>query len=187
MSDRTTGTRIVRRIDSHQHVFWWHRDDAGLVADLDEQGIDVAWLLSWLILPAEDAAEYHPVLNPLHARPDGTHAGIPLSDLILAKHRYPDRFVLGYCPHPGLGDAPQLFEAACRNDSARIADLHEQVVQLGRIYRVGRHASAIIKGLKCALSLCTVCDDFMAEPFERFHAPERVQIRQILQEIGLLA
>jgi predicted TIM-barrel fold metal-dependent hydrolase len=120
MSDRETRVRGLRRIDSHQHVFWWHRDDAGLVADLDEQGIDVAWLLSWLILPSEDAAEYHPVLNPLHARPDGTHAGIPLSDLVLAKSRYPDRFVLGYCPHPGLGDAPQLFEAACRMHGVRV-------------------------------------------------------------------
>ena len=34
-------------IDSHQHVFWHGRDDAGLVADLDEFGIDFAWLLSW--------------------------------------------------------------------------------------------------------------------------------------------
>lgn len=26
-------------IDSHQHLFWHGRNDAGLVADLDEQGI----------------------------------------------------------------------------------------------------------------------------------------------------
>ena len=33
-------------IDSHQHVFWHGRDDAGLVADMDQHGIDLAWLLT---------------------------------------------------------------------------------------------------------------------------------------------
>lgn len=101
-------------IDSHQHVFWHGRDDAGLIADMDEHAIDKAWLLSWEIAPEEDAAGYHKVLNPIHKRPDGTHAGIPLSDLIIARDRYPDRFVLGYCPHPLKGEAPDLLEAAVR-------------------------------------------------------------------------
>ncbi len=107
-------------IDSHQHVFWWNKDDAGLVADLDDHGIDVAWLLSWEIPPYEDAAGYHPVLNPLHFRADGTHAGIPLSDLLLTRERYPDRFVVGYCPHPGQGSAPELFEAAYHMHNVRV-------------------------------------------------------------------
>ena len=34
-------------IDAHQHVFWHGRDDAGLIADMDEQGIDKAWALTW--------------------------------------------------------------------------------------------------------------------------------------------
>jgi hypothetical protein len=45
-------------------------------------GIQQAWLLSWEIMPHEDERSYHGVLNPLHLRPDGTHAGIPLSDLL---------------------------------------------------------------------------------------------------------
>ena len=72
-------------IDSHQHVFWHGRDDAGLIADMDAHGIDVSWLLSWEILPHEDSPGYHGVLNPLHFRDDGTHKGIPLSDLLLAR------------------------------------------------------------------------------------------------------
>ena len=107
-------------IDSHQHVFWHGRDDAGLIADMVEQGIDVAWLLSWEIVPEEDNPAYHGVLNPEHRRADGTHAGIVLSDLIKARDRYPNRFVLGYCPHPCLGDAPALLEAAWRMHGARI-------------------------------------------------------------------
>jgi len=103
-----------RIIDSHQHVFWHSRDDRGLVADLDEHEIDKAWLLSWEIPPFEDAPTVHHLLNPLHFRSDGTHAGIPLSDLVLAKHRHPDRFVLGYCPHPAFPSAPALLRAAAR-------------------------------------------------------------------------
>lgn len=107
-------------IDAHQHVFWLGRDDAGLIADMDEHGIDLAWLLSWEIAPEEDSPGYHKVLNPLHLRADCTHAGIPLSDLILARDRYPARFVLGYCPHPLLGDAPALFEAAYHIHGVRV-------------------------------------------------------------------
>ena len=107
-------------IDSHQHVFWHGRDDAGLVADLDEQGIGVAWLLSWIIQPTEDSVRYHRALNPMHMRPDGTHGGIPLVDLVTCRDRYPDRFVLGYCPHPLMGDAPGLFEVAYHTHGVRV-------------------------------------------------------------------
>lgn len=105
-------TKPTRIIDSHQHVFWWGRDDAGLIADLDAHGIEKAWLLSWEVPPWEDARSYHAVLNPLNIRPDGTHAGIPLRDLITARNHYPDRFILGYMPHPLVGDAPKLLKAA---------------------------------------------------------------------------
>jgi predicted TIM-barrel fold metal-dependent hydrolase len=107
-------------IDTHQHVFWQGRDDAGLVADMDHVGVDVAWLLSWDAAREEDPTPFHRVLNPEHRRADGTHAGIPLSDLIKARDRYPDRFVLGYCPHPLLGDAPRLLEAAHQIHGVRV-------------------------------------------------------------------
>lgn len=99
-------------IDSHQHVFWHNRNDVDLVADMDASKIDKAWLLSWEIPVDQDARGYHAVLNPLHIRENGTHAGIPFSDLVLARDRYPERFILGYCPYPLAGDAPGLFEAA---------------------------------------------------------------------------
>ena len=87
---------------------------------MDEQEIEKAWLLSWEVAPEEDVPNESAVLNPLHMRSDGTHAGIPLSDLVLARDRYPDRLVLGYCPHPLRGDAPALLESARRIFGARI-------------------------------------------------------------------
>jgi predicted TIM-barrel fold metal-dependent hydrolase len=107
-------------IDSHQHVFWHGRDDKGLIADMDSGGIDKAWLLTWEILPLEHAAGYVKVLDPLDAREDGTHSGIRLDRLITARDRYPDRFVLGYCPHPSLPSAPDQFEAAYHIHGVRV-------------------------------------------------------------------
>ena len=54
------------------------------------------------------------------------------------------------------------------------------------LYRIGLHPSAIIKGIKCALSILGVCDDFMAEPFHRFRANERKIAEQRLQELKKL-
>jgi 4-hydroxy-tetrahydrodipicolinate synthase len=44
------------------------------------------------------------------------------------------------------------------------------------LYRIGRHPSAFIKGVKCALSCLGICDDYMAEPFHRFRAGERALV-----------
>jgi 4-hydroxy-tetrahydrodipicolinate synthase len=82
----------------------------------------------------------------------------------------------------------ELYEAAARRDLAEVARLHARVVRIvGTLYAVGHHGSAVIKGLKCALSLLGICDDFMAEPFHRFRAPEREVIGRHLRDLGLLA
>ena len=92
-------------IDTHQHVLWHRRNDDGLVADLDENGIDRAWLLTWLNPPPEDTASYVTALNPEHLRPDGVHPGLPLGDVLAACGPHPERFVPGYCPDPRLDNA----------------------------------------------------------------------------------
>jgi dihydrodipicolinate synthase/N-acetylneuraminate lyase len=78
----------------------------------------------------------------------------------------------------------KLFEAAKAGDLARVRELHALVMRVSEgLYRIGRHSSAIIKGIKGALALSGVCDDFMAEPFQRFHEPERARVQQILDEL----
>ncbi len=81
-----------------------------------------------------------------------------------------------------------LYEAAVAADLKRVAQLHARVMRLGEtIYAVGQHRSAFIKGLKCALNCLGICDDFMAEPFRRFRAAEREQIKTYLAEFSDLA
>jgi 4-hydroxy-tetrahydrodipicolinate synthase len=94
--------------------------------------------------------------------------------------------------HGGVSGGANLFPAlyvelcaACRaGDLARAHDLHAQVIRVSEaLYRIGRHPSAFIKGVKCALSCLGVCDDFMAEPFHRFRANERALVAQRLEAL----
>jgi 4-hydroxy-tetrahydrodipicolinate synthase len=79
-----------------------------------------------------------------------------------------------------------MYEAAAAQDLAKTRELHAKVMQLaGSIYTVGQHKSAIIKGIKCGLSLLGICDDQMAEPFQRFRSAEREVIRERLVALGL--
>lgn len=87
--------------------------------------------------------------------------------------------------HPRL--FVELYEAVKRGDEKRATELQQTVDLVGQIYAVGRHASAVIKGMKCACSLLGLCDDFMAEPFHRFRAPERAKVAAVLREVGLLS
>lgn len=111
-------------IDSHQHSFWHNRDGSGLVADLDEHGIDQAWLLSWEIPESPryqlGLAGYGKALNPARFRADGSHPGITLEDLIATRALAPDRFILGYCPDPDKVTAVEAFEAACEMYGVRV-------------------------------------------------------------------
>ena len=55
------------------------------------------------------------------------------------------------------------------------------------VYEIGKYASRHIKATKCCLSILGICDDFMAEPFARFHEPERQQVKAVLRKCGLLS
>jgi 4-hydroxy-tetrahydrodipicolinate synthase len=79
----------------------------------------------------------------------------------------------------------QLCEATCGGDAPRSRQLHAQVMHISNsLYQIGRHPSAVIKGIKCALSCMGICDDFMAEPFHRFRAEERARVQCQLPELA---
>jgi 4-hydroxy-tetrahydrodipicolinate synthase len=78
-----------------------------------------------------------------------------------------------------------LFDALTRGDVLRVAQLQEQVLKLGEIYSVGQHASAVVKGMKCACSLLRICSDRMAAPFEAFKTSEREKVKTVLRTLNL--
>lgn len=79
----------------------------------------------------------------------------------------------------------RLYEAARANDLGRVRQLHGLVMKVSdSLYRVGRHSSSLIKGIKCALACLGVCDDFMAEPFHRFRAEERRRVEQVVTKLS---
>jgi len=78
----------------------------------------------------------------------------------------------------------KLYESARTGDLARAHELHSLVMQVSSsIYGVGRHSSAIIKGIKCALACQGICNDFMAEPFHRFRVEERARVQRNVDDL----
>ncbi len=79
-----------------------------------------------------------------------------------------------------------LYDATRRGDNAMVERLQARLMQLGEVYKVGRHASTVIKGVKCALNLMGICSGEMAEPFRAFKETERRIVAERLTALGLL-
>jgi len=80
----------------------------------------------------------------------------------------------------------ELYEACVARQIDRIQTLHARVMQTSStLYGVGRHSSAFIKAIKCALHELGICDDFLAEPFHRFREEERNRVRKVLADLGI--
>lgn len=71
-----------------------------------------------------------------------------------------------------------LYNASLHNDIATIEVLNAQVKYINEtVYNVGKDASRITKGIKCALSVMEICDDYMALPMRRFEEKDRETIK----------
>jgi dihydrodipicolinate synthase/N-acetylneuraminate lyase len=80
----------------------------------------------------------------------------------------------------------ELYKAATNHDFEKICSLQQKVMQINKtIYNFGHYGSSYLKGLKCALSVMGICNDFLAEPFHRFNEPEREKIEEALKELDL--
>ncbi len=109
----------------------------------------------------------------------------------------PEEMLIASIPLGGHGGVngganvyPRLFvdayEAAVAGDAARCAVLQQRIEAFGEIYRIGKYASRFIKATKCAASILGLCDDFMAEPFNRFYPQDREKVKTILNKIGIM-
>lgn len=78
----------------------------------------------------------------------------------------------------------QCYQAALAKDASRLGAVKQLIDEFQAIYEIGKYASRYIKATKCSLSLLGICDDFLAEPFDRFHPPERERVRVILEPLA---
>ena len=80
-----------------------------------------------------------------------------------------------------------MYEAASSRDINRVLDLQQLIMQISStIYTVGKHGSSYLKGLKCALAMLGIInDDFVASPFYKFEAPERLRIQKALEALPI--
>ncbi len=89
----------------------------------------------------------------------------------------------------GANIDPKLFvdayEAAVSGDQLHSAEMQNRIEALGEIYSIGKYASRYVKATKCAASLLGLCDDFMAEPFNRFYPEDRERVKTILRSLNL--
>lgn len=80
-----------------------------------------------------------------------------------------------------------LYEASKNKNLEKIAELREKLFQIeNKIYKVGKHNSRYVKGIKSALSAMKICNDFVAMPFRKFDDEEKNQIVHNLAEMDLL-
>ena len=93
------------------------------------------------------------------------------------------------CVAGGANVWPQLlvalYEAALLDDH-RMPALQQQLVEMGQVYRFGAYAAGTIRGIKCALSLMSICSERMADPFLPATDAQREDIAGVLRRLGLL-
>lgn len=89
----------------------------------------------------------------------------------------------------GANIYPRLFveayQAAVSDDTVRASDLQKKIEGFGQIYEIGQYASRVVKATKCAASLHGLCDDCMAEPFNKFYPEDRAKVETILKTLNL--
>lgn len=80
-----------------------------------------------------------------------------------------------------------MYRAAKAGNLPKVRRLQQYIMQISStIYKVGKHGSSYLKGLKCAMSILGIInDDFVASPFYKFQDPEREKIRQALEQLPI--
>jgi dihydrodipicolinate synthase/N-acetylneuraminate lyase len=78
-----------------------------------------------------------------------------------------------------------LYNASVEKDLEKIEKLREMVIMIdSTIYNVGKHKSRIIKGIKCALSVMDICNDYVALPLRKFKDEEKKMISQHVKDLN---
>lgn len=94
-------------IDDHNHANWHGHDFNKFIENMDKNGIDVTWILTWLS-PMDE-------VDPDTCYAFGTEyekGPISFENCLAYKQKAPDRFVLGFAPDPRKPDAIDRLKSA---------------------------------------------------------------------------
>ena len=141
--------------------------DLGALGIKDSSG-DMFYFYSLLNM-FKDAADFSLITGIELYLPEtviyGGHGAVPGGANI-----FPDLFV-------------RFYEASVRRDLETISILRSYIMELyNTIYQVSKHPAKITIGIKCALSIMGICNDFMAPPLQGLLPPEREQMEQMLDK-----
>lgn len=100
-------------IDAHNHPDWCGKDFDAFIADMDKNGIDKTWLLTWEA-PFGDYSPFYLEVTSGHLfkSKDTQSYPVPFERCIDYIQRAPERFVLGYAPDLRRVDALSCMKSA---------------------------------------------------------------------------
>jgi len=102
-------------IDAHNHPDWHGHDLDKFLENMEKNDIDVTWLYTWICPKDEYDSKYGEALaGMLYEGP------VPFERALYYKEKYPDKFVLGYCPDPRDPQAINKLRAAVKIYGVRI-------------------------------------------------------------------
>ncbi len=77
-----------------------------------------------------------------------------------------------------------LYNEAKSGNWSGVQRLHKIIIAISAtIYSTGSYSSSVVKGIKCALNLMQICEDYMAEPFYKFKEPKRAVLTKHLAKL----
>jgi len=154
-------TKVWFEIDTLQKLA-----DHQQIVGVKDSGGDLEYFRQVVRLKRERRPDWSVLIGPEHLLPqavaDGGDGGVSGG-----ANLFPKLFV-------------EAFRAADQGDAAGVARCLEAIEQLQAIYTIGKYASRIIKAIKSGLSLRGICNDQLAEPFNRFQPPERARVEAVL-------
>jgi 2-dehydro-3-deoxy-D-pentonate aldolase len=78
-----------------------------------------------------------------------------------------------------------LYDASVERDLDKIAILRDKVMMIDNtVFSLGKHKSRILKGIKCALSVMDLCNDYVAFPLRKFNIEERQTMEQYISALN---
>lgn len=76
----------------------------------------------------------------------------------------------------------EIYEASAAGDVERIQALHKVMMKIyNTVYSVGKTSSKYTLGIKCALSVMGICNDYAAQPLHKFDNEKKLKMKEYIE------